>query len=40
MQGQGKVGWGENRQGFDQNIGDGFFAREVGIELVAENFNG
>ena len=35
VQAEGEVGGGEHGQGFDQDVGDGFVAREVRVELVS-----
>ena len=32
---EGEVGGGEDGEGFDEDVGDGFVAGEVGVELVA-----
>lgn len=34
---QAEVGGGEDGERFDQDVGDGLFAAEVGVELVAED---
>jgi hypothetical protein len=38
VESEGEVGAGEDCKGFDEDIGDGFVAVEVGVELVAEVF--
>ncbi len=35
VQAEGKVGGGEDGEGFDEDVGDGFVAREVRVELVS-----
>lgn len=36
VEAQREVGGGEDGQGFDEGVGDGFVAGEVGVELVAK----
>lgn len=36
MQAEGEVGGGEDGEGFDEDVGDGFVAGEVGVELVSD----
>ncbi len=35
VQAEGEVGGGEDGEGFDEDVGDGFVAREVRVELVS-----
>lgn len=35
VEAEGEVGGGEDGEGFDEDVGDGFVAGEVGVELVS-----
>lgn len=37
MEAEGEVGGGKDGQGLDEDVGDGFVFRKVGVELISDN---